>query len=661
MRVLVDDRHGDPEAALGTSQASRGASARSAGEKADPTVPDTSYLQDAMAAAKAGNPDPLRQVLRSFFDTFAKVVMQNPTNRIEPAGLLRLQELAAKAKRGELAPDDPELLALGAAAQRHGRAVGAIYGFFLRLAPYEMFAEIRHAGLKAFQPMLGPVLVVEGNAVRDVLSRHDEFTVDPYGLEMVKTMTSSFNGPNGGPGLSTFVLSTDQAETYEADKRLLLEVVSSADIDDVQPLVHEDCLRRVGAAVRDARASGRMELDVVQAAARYVPVTVGKLYLGVPTLDRMAPFELSDDMLRYYGQDLLGGPDGKQPLRGTGLAREDGVVADEATMYEWIKAAFESFFNNVQKDVEVQRAGFRSCRLLLCSLLREIGTQKERMRKGARLAKLGQEPGPDELRSTMLTRLVQKQLDGSTPAHQVTDLRIAENVMGTVVGAVAGQEEATCRVIDALLKLKENSYETASPPHLGGSFDDAREQALIALDETPDRRSAKMTARTRLFHYFRECLRLEPQGEVLLRRCRADATRLFSEPQAPHDAARAAFAGNRPLRAGDLVFAGHGAAMQDVEAPREFRLQREPSADTHLFYGYGRHKCLGQHISPVIVMETMIALLALDDLRRASAFELDDKKLYARRLLVSFTDGASTRKVYPASATDAAAGGSRSV
>ena len=34
--------------------------------------------------------------------------------------------------------------------------------------------------------------------------------------------------------------------------------------------------------------------------------------------------------------------------------------------------------------------------------------------------------------------------------------------MGTIVGAIAGQEEATCRVIDALIRLQEGEYRTAA-------------------------------------------------------------------------------------------------------------------------------------------------------------------------------------------------------
>ena len=114
-------------------------------------------------------------------------------------------------------------------------------------------------------------------------------------------------------------------------------------------------------------------------------------------------------------------------------------------MYLWIKAAFRHFFNNVQKDPAVQVEGLRACRQLLAYLLREIGIQRQRILDG--------QPTDD----TMLTRLVHFQLGRSLPAAErpqdldprlVSDLRIAENVMGTIVGAIAGQEEATCRAID---------------------------------------------------------------------------------------------------------------------------------------------------------------------------------------------------------------------
>ena len=201
-------------------------------------------------------------------------------------------------------------------------------------------------------------------------------------------------------------------------------------------------------------------------------MTLGHEYLGVPVAERPGSFALTDEMLTYYGQPIEGQPE-------TALGREDGVIPDEAQMYAWIKAAFQHFFNNVQKDREVQKQGFRACRLLLAYLLREIALQRQRILDG--------EPVAD----TMLTRMLHFQLGRSTPSVErppdldprlVSDLRIAENVMGTIVGAVAGQEEATGRVIDSLMRLRDGECRTDGPAQYRyGSFAEARQLALNVL------------------------------------------------------------------------------------------------------------------------------------------------------------------------------------
>ena len=187
-------------------------------------------------------------------------------------------------------------------------------------------------------------------------------------------------------------------------------------------------------------------------------------------------------MLTYYGEPIEGQPE-------TALKKGDGVIPDEQQMYLWIKAAFRHFFNNVQKDPAVQVQGLRACRQLLAYLLREIGIQRQRMLDG--------QPVDD----TMLTRLVHFQLGRSTPTvarppdldpRLVSDLRIAENVMGTIVGAVAGQEEATCRVIDSLIRLQDGEYRTdgAAGLYRYGSFAEARQLALNVLSGSERPRAA---------------------------------------------------------------------------------------------------------------------------------------------------------------------------
>lgn len=575
----------------------------------DPTTPDLSFLTSDFATA-----------LQSFFATVDRIIANNPV------GITRLQELAGKARLAQITEAEThELQALKLQAVRQGRALGAVIGFFLKFKPYPMLEEIRRKA-KFFQPPFGPLLVVEGAAVRDVLERDQEFTVDPYGVEMMKVMTPLHNG-----GFSTFILSTDETAVYEPDKRLLSTVCNRSDAQAITEVIHQDCVRRVGAAVAAARANGSSTIDVVQSVARYVPVTLGHRYLGVPVTPQPESFELTDAMLTYYGTPIDG-------LADTALTKTDGVIPDERQMYLWIKAAFRHFFNNVQKDPAVQVEGLRSCRQLLAYLLREVDIQRQRLLSG--------QPVED----TTLTRLVHFQLGRSTPTiglprdldpRLVSDLRIAEHVMGTIVGAVAGQEEATCRVIDSLIRLQEGEYETtgASSPRYG-SFAEARQLALNVLSGTNVKES-----RAELRKYFLEALRLQPQGEVLVRKCARDGSRIGD---------------SRPIAQGTLVFASHGSAMKDVPEPTAFILDRP--REHYLQHGWSRHTCLGQYVSAVISVESMIALLGLQDLarpepnagesafpleRRFGRLQLDDQNLYATTFSLRFRDAGTTQLFWP--------------
>ena len=251
----------------------------------------------------------------------------------------------------------------------------------------------------------------------------------------------------------------------------------------------------------------------------------------------------------------------------------------------------------------------------------------------------------------MLTRLVQFQLGRSASSvarppdldpRLVSDLRIAENVMGTIVGAVAGQEEATCRVIDSLIRLQEGEYRTAGPAgYRYGSFSRSHAAGRQCLER--HEREGKSSRAT--YSYFLEALRLQPQGEVLLRKCARDGSQI---------------AGGRPLAAGTLVFASHGSAMKDVPEPDAFILDRP--REHYLHYGWNRHTCLGQYVSPVIIVESMIALLGLQDLerpepragessfpfeRRFGRLQLDDQNLYTTTFSLRFADSGTTRRFWP--------------
>jgi hypothetical protein len=622
--VLIRDSGPGTRDSGGTGNSRLDANTRPATPQADPTAPNLAAL---------GN---LPEALRSFFATVERLVADNPV------AVPRLQQLAAKAAAAPLVDaEQRELAALKLDAVRQAKAVGAAIGFFLRFRPHSMFDEIRRKG-KVFQPAFGPVLVVEGHAVRNVLERNQEFTVEPYGVEMIKVMSPQHNG-----GFTTFILSTDDNGVYEPDKRLLSLVCNRADAAMITTIIHDDCRRRVGAAVEAARAAGTSTIDVVQAVGRYVPVTLGHRYLGVPVAGEPGSFALTPQMLEYYGTPIDGDPH-------TALSAGDGVIPDEHRMYEWIKAAFQHFFNNVQKDQGVQRRGLRACRQLLAYILREIGIQRQRI--------LAREPVDD----TMLTRLVRFQLGQSTPTlarpadldpRLVSDLRIAEHVMGTIVGAVAGQEEATCRVIDSLIRLRDGEYQTTgSGASRYGRFEEVRQLALNVLSNAAQALRETGTtglpeSRAQLHKYVLEALRLQPQGEVLLRRCARDGARI---------------ADGRPIAAGTPVFAAHGAAMTDVPEPDAFILDRP--REHYLHYGWDRHTCLGQYVSPVIMAEAAAVILGLQDIarppagpdepsfpleRRFGRLQLDDNNLYATTFSLQFADSGTTQVFWPAAATAA--------
>ena len=117
---------------------------------ADPAAPDLAVLTRDPAAA-----------LQSFFATVDRITAANPV------AIGRLQELAGKARGSPLSEaESNELQQLKLHALRQGRAVGAVIGFFLKLRPYPMLEEIRARG-KLFQPAFGPVLVVDGDTVRE--------------------------------------------------------------------------------------------------------------------------------------------------------------------------------------------------------------------------------------------------------------------------------------------------------------------------------------------------------------------------------------------------------------------------------------------------------------------------------------------------------------
>ena len=131
---------------------------------------------------------------------------------------------------------------------------------------------------------------------------------------------------------------------------------------------------------------------------------------------------------------------------------------------------------------------------------------------------------------------------------------------------------------------------------------------------------------------------------MLLRKCARDGAQI---------------AGSRPIAAGTLVFASHGSAMKDVPEPDAFILDRP--REHYLHYGWNRHTCLGQYVSPVIIVESMVAAAgpagsrggrsrsagepSFPLERRFGRLQLDDQNLYATTFSLQFADAGTTRAV----------------
>jgi cytochrome P450 len=196
------------------------------------------------------------------------------------------------------------------------------------------------------------------------------------------------------------------------------------------------------------------------------------------------------------------------------------------------------------------------------------------------------------------------------------------------VGAVVNPQEATARITDSMLRLKDGEYKVLN----GSTYDQA-----VQLAQLEENRPGYTEALAGLRKYALEALRLQPQGEVLLRLCVQDNAEL----------------GGVPIRKGTLVFAAYAAAMRDPDAvpkPLTFDITRDerlvpylvdkersheaPQSLLYLQHGYGRHKCLGRYASEITMRESLRAMLRLGRLERRGELKMDAQNLYAESLKI---------------------------
>jgi cytochrome P450 len=524
--------------------------------------------------------------------------------------------------------------AFARAAKIRGGAVAHVIATWLAGRPLVMLQELLdqpRTSMPIFAPPIGPAIVMRHDHVITCLERTDLFTVDPYAGEMARATDDKAKKPDA---LSHFMLGTDRDDLYRLDDVLLRKAMSRRD----ERILVTLCRHEAGRQASLARSAGAGEIDVVETLAKCVPMRLVADYIGVPAVaaGEASPlpglkggdvFPLDDELQRVY----------------TFTRIQEGMVPTAADLFTWVKDAFRNTFNNFNPASplfsDFRERGIVATERLSAYVHALIVEQKDRLRRG--------EAVPD----TMLTRLLRMQLEaaagpgsslqesceallgGPIPDgvlnRALCDSMIRSNIFGTTVGAVVNPQEATCRIADAMVRLKDGEY----VPLNGSTYEEAVRMAGVEDTDPALERSLDGLRR-----YALEALRLRPQGEVLLRACVADNT-VFGVP----------------LRKGTPVFVGYAAAMRDPEAipdPLAFDVTRDeraagylqnaeraheaPQSLLYLQHGYGRHKCLGRYASEITMRESLRALLRLGALERRSELEFDDQQLYATRLRIGF-------------------------
>jgi cytochrome P450 len=522
-----------------------------------------------------------------------------------------------------------------AAVQARGAAVGQVVSRWLATAPYRLLQELLdqpREQMPIFKPVIGPAIVARHDHALQCLLRTDLFTVDPYAAEMARATDDKAKHPDA---FSHFLLGTDRDDLYRLDDVILRRVVARGDREVIGALARKESEHWVAAA----REGGCGEIDVVPTLAKHVPLRIVSDYLGVPYAESGEP-------------SVLPGLHGGDPIRLAADLLEvftptqitAGVVPTADDLYGWVKDAFRNTFNNFSPAhpsfPEFRRRGIVATENLTVYVHALLRHYQEQLRLG------------HDVPDTMLTRLLRLQrevsdgscdsladdiaakLGGPVPLVEIqkrlSDSMIRSNVFGTVVGAVVNPQEATARIADSMVRLADGEYEVRH----GSTYRNAVRQARVEPGEPRYSESLRVLRR-----YALEALRLQPQGEVLLRMCVQDNNAL----------------GGVAIRRGTPVFVAFAAAMRDPDAvprPLAFDVERdevptpyradtdrageEPQSGLYLQHGYGRHKCLGRYASEITMYESLRALLRLGRLERRSPLQMDENQLYAVSLRLAF-------------------------
>ena len=514
-------------------------------------------------------------------------------------------------------------------ATKRGLAVASIISYWLSTAPYKMFQELLDQPsqqMPIFRPLFGPAIIFRHATVIKALEATDHLTVAPYASEMRK----GTDGEHQGDLPKYFILGTDDDAQYRPDGMILRKAILPSDQETIlRPMIRKIC----EGWVAKIKASGTSEFDAVTTLCRFVPVGIVSDYLGTPVFDQ--------NQVSFDGKTKGGESFDLSTLKTVFKFQKipHGTVPTPQLMYEWVRDAFRNIFNNFGGPVD-QVDHFRKLGLIATENLTAwtqycLQHYKAEIEAGrsvpdtmlTRLLKMQRKVNSDRKYDKEFTEELAEELKTSVEdlKKRLADGRIRANVFGTVTGGVVNPEEGSARMIDSILRLKDKEYKTlngASYEHLAQAVAKDDPTTLVALEA-----------------YALEALRLQPQGEVLVRRCESDTFELAGQP----------------ILKGTLVFIAYASAMRDggvVNDPLAFDIKRptlehafegssdrkheKPQSQLYLQHGYGRHKCLGRYASELTLQETLRALVSLGNISRGDELKMDENGLYAQSLKVRF-------------------------
>ncbi len=248
---------------------------------------------------------------------------------------------------------------------------------------------------------------------------------------------------------------------------------------------------------------------------------------------------------------------------------------DLRTMYRWSRSNQYSFFHNPTNKDEINEKAKIAGQEMFTYLKDFIEAKKA--------------SGDYKSGQTVLDRLLIKNVDTQELLFMY-DGRLETNMMGTLIGGVETTQAAIVQAVEFFL---DNNGENGRR----NLFAEAKKAAQTDNDQL-------------LAQYIWEALRFRPVNPIVMRLALADYTLGKGTPS------------EYLVKKGQVVLAGTQSAMFDperVKNPYEFRTDRGPvngRNSVYFHFGYGHHKCLGDYIAEVEVVEVVKQILLLDGLRK---------------------------------------------